>query len=399
MFVNRKITETSKKLSHQFGILLITGARQAGKSTLLRKIFPRHQYLSLDDLRLRTQANESPASFFDFYPSPVIIDEVQYAPDLLSYIKIDIDEKKFLEKNCSGDYILTGSQKFTLMDQIKESLAGRMAILNLNTLSVEELIDQGLELPTWTNLVYRSLYPEPFLNCKLDLRIWFETYVQAWLNRDIRQNLKHSHLQVFDKFLSLIATRISTEENFTDIAKDLGVSRLTVQSWSALLEKTQVLFFLQPYYKNLGKRIIKSPKIYFFDTGLANYLSGFFDPQQLSNNIMTGAFFENFVISEVIKFFENRGIKPPIYFFRDSNGLELDLIIEYHCKTLAIEIKSTDNPRKSQIKGLEKISQRLGADVVSIVVCNCKQKLAITEKILALPWQELPDFLQNSFRL
>jgi len=397
MFVNRKITETCKKLSGQFAVLLVTGARQAGKSTLLRKIFPKHQYLSLDDLRIRTQANESSASFFDFYKSPLILDEVQYAPDLLSYIKIDIDEKKFQEKNCQGDYILTGSQKFALMDQIKESLAGRMAILNLNTLSIEELIEQDIELPTWTELVYRSLYPEPFLNNNLNLRTWFETYVQAWLNRDIRQNLKNSHLQVFDKFLSLIATRISTKENYTDIAKELGVNRLTVQTWASLLEKTQVLFSLQPYYKNLGKRIIKSSKLYFLDTGLANYLAGFFDSQQLSNNIMTGAFFENFVIAEVIKFFENRAIKPPIYFFRDSNGLEVDLIIEHQGKVVAMEIKSTDNPKKSHLKGLHQLGKLLGEGTELILICNSKQSLPITETIKALPWQKLPEFLQTKF--
>lgn len=397
MFVTRKITKLCEKLSDQFAILLVTGARQAGKSTLLRKIFSKHQYLSLDDLRIRTQANESCASFFEFYRSPLILDEVQYAPDLLSYIKIDIDEKKFQKKHYQGNYILTGSQKFTLMDQIKESLAGRMAILNLNTLSIEELIDQDIELPTWTDLVYRSLYPEPFLNHKLDLRTWFETYVQAWLNRDIRQNLKNSHLQVFDKFLSLIATRISVEENFTDIAKELGVSRLTVQTWASMLEKTQVLFSLQPYYKNLGKRIIKSSKLYFLDTGLANYLSGFFDPQQLSNNIMTGAFFENFVITEVIKFFENRAIKPPVYFFRDSNGLEVDLIIEHQGKVVAMEIKSTDNPKKSHLKGLLKLGKLLGEKTESILVCNSKQTWPITDAIKALPWQNLPEFLQTRF--
>lgn len=395
MYLSRKITEYCKKTSEQFGVVLVTGARQAGKSTLLRKIFPKHKYLSLDDLRIRTQANESAASFFDFYKAPVIVDEIQYAPDLLSYIKIDIDEKKFQNKSFQGSYILTGSQKFALMDSIKESLAGRIAILNLNTLSIEELIEHDIKLPNWTDLVYRSLYPEPFLNKDIELKIWFETYVQSWLNRDIRQNLKNSHLQVFDKFISLIATRISTEENFNDISKELGVSRLTVQSWASMLEKTQVLFSLQPYHNNLGKRIIKSPKLYFLDTGLANYLSGFFNPEQLSNNIMTGAFFENLVVTEIVKFFENRAIKAPLYFFRDSNGLEVDLIIEYESKIVAMEIKSTDNPRKAHLKGLHKLNKLFDKEVKSILVCNCKKTMPVTKTISALPWQEIPSYLSG----
>lgn len=399
MFLNRKITETCKEIAKQFGVVLLTGARQAGKSTLLKKIFQKHNYYSLDDLRIRTQANESSASFFDFYKTPLILDEVQYAPDLLSYIKIDIDEKKFQSKCFQGDYILTGSQKFALMDEIKESLAGRMAILNLNTISVEEILDQELDLPSWAEIVYRSQYPEPYLNQNLDIRVWFETYTQSWLNRDIRQNLQNSHLQVFDKFLSLLATRVSAEENFNSIAKELGVSRLTVQSWVALLEKTQIVFSLQPYYKNLGKRIIKSPKLYFLDTGLANYLSGFFTAEQISSSIMTGAFFENFIVTEVIKFFENRAIKPPLYFFRDSNGLEIDLIIEHEGKILAMEIKSTDNPKKSQIRGLDRVSKLFDKEVQSILVCNCKQTMPATESIKAIPWQQLPQYLVAHFNL
>ncbi|NQY80214.1 MAG: ATP-binding protein [Candidatus Caenarcaniphilales bacterium] len=393
IYVGRKLSEYCHKLAKQFAVILVTGARQAGKSTLLRNIFPNHQYLSLDDLRIRTQANESTATFLDFYKSPLIIDEVQYAPDLLSYIKIIVDEKKFKDEKFQGMYILTGSQKFELMDQIKESLAGRMAILNLNTLSIEELSQQEGDLPFWTECVYRSLYPEPFLNKDLDLRVWFETYVQSWLNRDIRQNLKNSHLAVFDKFLSLIATRISAEENFTDIAKELGVSRLTVQSWASLLEKTQVLYSLQPYHNNLGKRIIKSSKLYFLDTGLANYLSGFFTPEQISNSIMTGAFFENFIVTEAIKFFENRAIKAPISFFRDSNGLEVDLIIEYESRVLAIEIKSTDNPRKQHLKGLHKFTKLFDRKIETYLVCNSKTRMMVSDEVQAIPWQELPALL------
>ena len=399
MYFKRKITDSCKSLAKQFGVLLITGARQAGKSTLLRRIFTDHKYISLDDLRIRSQAIETAASFFDFHQVPIIIDEAQYAPDLLSYIKIDIDEKKFNDDCYQGNYILTGSQKFALIDNIKESLAGRMAILNLNTLSIEELLDQDCKLPNWTDLVYRSLYPEPFLNQNIDIQAWFETYVQSWLNRDIRQNLKNSYLQVFDKFINLIATRVSAEENFNSLSKELGISRITIQSWATLLEKTQVIFSLQPYHRNLGKRIIKSPKLYFLDTGLANYLAGFFTPEQLSYNIMTGAFFENLIISEVIKFFHNRGLKAPLYFFRDSNGLEVDLIIEYQSKIIIMEIKSTDNPRKGHLKGLDKISKLFDQEIQSVLICNCKQAMPVTENIMALPWQDLVGFLKKSLGL
>lgn len=395
-FVPRKISALCQNLSSQFGVILVTGARQAGKSTMLRKVFSEHGYYSLDDLRIRNQANESSASFFDFYNPPLILDEVQYAPDLLPYIKIDIDIKKFDQVDFAGNFILTGSQKFALIDQIQESLAGRMAILNLNTLSIEELLDEGCTLPNWTDLVYRSLYPEPFLNHNLDLKVWFDSYVQSWLNRDIRLNLKNSHLQVFDKFLSLIATRISTEENHSSIASELGVSRLTIQSWASLLEKTQVLYSLAPYHNNLGKRVIKSPKLYFLDTGLANYLSGFFNPQQLSNNIMTGAFFENFIITEVIKFFENRGVQAPLFFFRDNNGLEVDLIIELADKKVLIEIKSTDSPKSTHCKSLNKIASLFDNSILveKVLVCNSKNEFPVDD-VKVLAWQNLPSFLQE----
>ena len=393
MYVNRKLADKAKGLLGQFHVLLVTGARQSGKSTLLRKIFPDHKYLSLDDLRIRSQANEEPASFFDYYQSPVIIDEVQYAPDLLPYIKLAVDENKFCET--SSSYILTGSQKFAVMDQIQESLAGRMAILNLNTLSVEELRDQDLDLPAWTEIVYRSLYPEPYLNAKLDLNLWFEGYVQAWLNRDIRQNLKNSHLRVFDKFLQLIAVRLTGEENYNSIAKELGVSRLTVQSWAALLEKTQILYSLQPYHSNLGKRIIKSAKVYFFDTGLANYLSGFLNPDQISNHIMTGPLFENFIVSEVLKFFDNRGIKAPLYFFRENNGTEVDLIIDLKDRLLAIEIKSTSMPNKSHIKSLLRFAELSDKPVVNLLVCNSGKELKLDNLVRVVPWQDLSLVLRE----
>lgn len=388
MYIKRLLTPFLQKLVKQFPAVLLSGARQSGKSTLLQKNFPNYTYVTLDDLQARDMAKNDPQLFLDFYKTPVIIDEIQNVPDLLSYIKIQIDQNRKMK----GRYILTGSQQFTLVADIHESLAGRLGIATLTPISIEELIKT--KISTWIDYSLNGLYPELIADSKLEPKLWYSSYIETLLNKDIRDNLKKEHLGTYDRFIKLLATRCSQELIYQDLAKELGVSNLTIQSWVSLLERSQIIFLMQPYYKNLGKRIVKSPKIYFLDTGLVSYLSGNTNKEIIQNGPMAGALFENFVISEIYKYFCNRGIKPPLYHFRDSQGVEVDLVIEHEGKYLLLEIKSTMSPRKDHASGLEKIVKLLPT-AATLVVCNTKNKTPLSSQVIAIPWLNIFEILEE----
>ncbi|NQY81052.1 MAG: ATP-binding protein [Candidatus Caenarcaniphilales bacterium] len=388
MYLERKITSFLERIVHQFPAILLSGCRQSGKSTLLRKIFPDYAYVTLDDIQARDTAKTDPKLFLDFYKAPVIIDEIQNAPDLLSYIKIEIDNNR----KKKGQYILTGSQQFNLVADIHESLAGRLGMATLTPMSIEELKKKNIS--TWITHSLSGLYPELITDKELEPKLWYSTYIESLLNKDIRDNLKREHLGTYDRFIKLIAARCGQELKYQDFAKELGVSNLTIQSWINLLERSQIIFLIQPYYNNLGKRIVKSPKLYFLDTGLVSYLSGNSNQEIIQNGPMGGALFENFVIAEIFKFFSNRGIKPPLYHFRDSQGVEVDLVIEYENKYLLFEIKSTMSPKKNHISGLSKVS-KLFTKTTSYLVCNTKEQAPLNNEAIAVNWLEIFSILES----
>lgn len=388
VYIKRQLTPFIKKLLAQFPAILLSGCRQSGKSTLLTKNFPDYTYVTLDDLQARDLARTDPKAFLDFYKAPVIIDEIQNAPDLLSYIKIEIDSNR----KKKGQYIFTGSQQFTLVADIHESLAGRLGMATLTPIAIEELNKK--KTSTWIDHSLNGLYPELIADAKLESKLWYSTYIESLLNKDIRDNLKREHLGTYDRFIKLLAARCSQELKYQDLAKELGVSNLTIQSWISLLERSQIIFLLQPYYKNLGKRIIKSPKLYFLDTGLVSYLSGNTTKEIIQNGPMAGALFENFVIAEIYKYFCNRGIKAPLYHFRDSQGVEVDLVIEHESKYMLFEIKTTMSPKKDHASGLEKVNQLL-PDAKSTVICNTKNQTPLTSEVLAINWSHVFEMLEN----
>lgn len=391
-FIKRKITSYLKKVINQSPVTLLTGCRQSGKSTLLQEILPSYRYITLDDLKLREQAVNEPELFLNYFEPPLIIDEVQNAPSILSYIKLNVDKKRI-----KGSYILTGSQQFSLMSDVHESLAGRLGIVSLTPFSIEEFyIDRKKSIPVWTEIVLRGLYPELNVDTKQDPKIWFSRYIESLLNKDIKNNLKKDYLGVYDKFIKLLSVRVSQELNYSDLSKELGLSSLTVQSWVTLLERSQILFRLPPYYKNLGKRITKSHKSYFIDSGLVSYLTGHRTKEQIQDSPMTGALFENLVVCEVIKFFFNRGENPPIYFFRDNHGLEADLIIELGNKVLIAEIKSTSNPGKHHIQALKKI-KKLIPKSETILICNRKESFLVEQDIPSMHWSKVSELLDERF--
>ena len=391
-FIPRKISKHLKNIVKQFPVMLLTGARQSGKSTLLQKLFSPYEYVSLDNIKIRQQATADPELFLTNYNPPLIIDEVQHIPDLLSYIKLNVDKTK-----TKGSYILTGSQQFSLVSDIHESLAGRAGTAYLDPFSIEELyFSKNMKIPFWTEICLSGLYPEPNTEKGINLNLWFSNYIDSILNKDIKNNLRKEHLKSYDHFIKLIATRTAQELKYSNISNELGVSSLTIQSWTGFLERSQLIYLLPPYYKNLGKRIVKSHKLYFLDAGLVAFLTGHRTKEQILDGPMSGQLFETLVVSEIVKYFHNRGEKPPIFYYRENLGAEVDLMLDFQNKVLLIEIKATSNVTKKHIEPLKKV-QSLIPKSRAIVLCNISRDFYIDENILAINWLNISKFLNEYF--
>lgn len=364
MYVTRLIEKTLKSAVKTFPAVIITGPRQSGKTTLVKHVLgASYNYVSLDELDIRSFAIEDPRGFLERNSSPLIINEIQNAQGLLPYIKAKIDQERK-----PGQWILTGSQQFTLMRHISESLAGRVAMLTLYPFSLAEMNnnlkdkfeDAALflknaakenKLPdhylSHGTYLLNGGYPELFVNDSISKRLWFSSYVQAYIDRDVRGNIKISNLHEFEKFLKLLAARTAQELNYSNLAQECGVSVPTIKSWVSLLEACSVIYLLYPYYKNFGKRIIKSPKVYFIDTGLVCYLVGLYNEEHLLNGPMAGALFETAIITEFVKRFTALMYPANLYFWKSVSGFEVDLLIETSQDMFPIEIKlsSTLSPK------------------------------------------------------
>ncbi|HEB56326.1 MAG TPA: ATP-binding protein [Gammaproteobacteria bacterium] len=337
MWIEREITSLIEKVNAERPALLLTGARQTGKSSLLNRLFPRHNYVSLDVPLEARQASENGQFFLDSHGTPLVIDEIQYAPELFRQIKIRIDQHRQL----NGQYMITGSQKFSLMKGISESLAGRVSIMNLHSLSSRELQKYfKVDLSTVQVLEWlvKGGYPEIYEH-NLDHYRFFSDYVATYIERDVRQLLNIRHVREFDQFMRLLAIRSGQIVSMSRIATEIGVSIHTIKSWIAVLEASNIIYLLKPYYQNFGKRIIKSPKLYFLDTGLLCYLTNIQSANILSNNPLLGAFFETYVFGQLLRSLHNSGKADEIYYFRDKDGREVDFIIPegnllnlYECK-------------------------------------------------------------------
>lgn len=360
-YFEREIEKLVKKSARSFSALVITGARQVGKSTMLKQLFPKHSYVSLDEMDTRLRAIEDPRGFLMNYKLPLIIDEIQEAPSILSYIKKIIDDKR----GRTGLFIITGSQQFSLMEGVQESLAGRCAVLDLSSFSIfelesnlqkkEKITTQKKTEKPWAAYVERGSYPELCLKPKLDRKLWYSSYLRTFIDRDIKSNLNKSYLKHFEQFIFLLLARCSQELNYTDIAKDLGVDLKTIKAWIALLERSQIIFLLNPYPKKIeNKQISKKPKLYFYDSGLIAHSLGYHTQEQIQAGPLAGALFENLIISELQKRKLAKISSEKFYFFREKNGLEVDLIIEKAEKLNLIEIKSSQTPTLSSAKNLLK---------------------------------------------
>lgn len=351
-YIPRDIETRLMRLLASSPCVAVTGPRQAGKSTLLRHCLPEYQYVTLDDPFYREQAHADPLLFLDSMGDRAIIDEIQLAPSLLSYVKIRVDNRRSVK----GQYVFTGSQQFGLIKNLSDSLAGRIALLELLPLSVAEK-RRYLPLPDAIGLfrhaALNGCYPELVVDETVDLQSWYASYLQTYLERDIRTLYNIGDLRDFQRFVRLLAARCGQQLNMSDFSRDLGISVPTIKSWLSILEASRVIYLLPPYYANLGKRITKSPKVYFIDIGLACNLAGVRDEAHLFNGPMAGHLFENFCIQETVKFFLGKGVQPPLYFIRTGNGLEVDLLVEPSAGVLIpVEIKLSKTPTPQQARTL-----------------------------------------------
>ena len=345
--IKRKIEPLLKELSTQYPVITITGPRQSGKTTLCKNAFPDYKYVNLEAIDTRQFAKDDPRGFLEQYDNHIILDEIQRAPELLSYLQVIIDEKKE-----PGQFIITGSQQFEIMSNITQTLAGRTALLKLLPFSISEI--QGIyNLDSIDKLILTGFYPRIYdlsLNPTQALGDYLVTYVE----RDLRQLAAIKDLSLFEKFLKLCAGRIGQILNLQSLANDVGVSHTTVRSWISLLEASYIVFLLKPWYGNVSKRLIKSPKLYFYDVGLASYLLGLENENQVSRDPLRGNLFENLVLMEILKYRFNRGKRNNLYFYRDSKGSEVDIIYEIGRDLFPIEVKAGATVTNEYFKGIKK---------------------------------------------
>jgi len=341
--IKRVITPKIKRLSSLYPVIAITGPRQSGKTTLARKLFPNYLYLNLENLDLLSAAQADPRNFLHLgNGQKIIIDEIQKLPGLFSYIQVEVDERKI-----PGQFIITGSQQFELSEKISQSLAGRVANFVLLPLSISEI---G-KIPTYEKLAIDGFYPRIY-DRPIPPKDYYRDYLSTYIERDVRQVKNIGDLSSFQRFLQLVAGRVGQIVNLSSLASDAGISHRTAESWLSVLEASYIIFRLQPYFQNFGKRVIKSPKLYFYDTGLLCYLLGIDNPKGLSVHFATGHIFENMVIIDYLKKTFNDRSGDRLYFFRDNNDLELDLIIDHGGIQKGIEIKSGKTFNLEMLSGL-----------------------------------------------
>ncbi|MEX0672237.1 MAG: ATP-binding protein [Candidatus Babeliales bacterium] len=383
MYIKRDISQAILKGATQAPVIAIVGPRQSGKSTLAKHLFPNHLFLDMQDAELFEFAKDDPKGFLKTYENEhgLIIDEAQYAPQLFPQIKVETDKN---QKN--GYYILSGSQNFLLHEKISESLAGRAYFYTLLPFSIHELKESDFFINNKDNQISKGFYPKVY-QPNINPDEYYKNYISTYVERDIRTLLNIENILEFKKFLQLCALRIGTTLNITELAANCGVSQPTAKKWLSLMQTSYILFFLPPYHANLGKRIIKSPKIYFYDVGLAMTLMDISKAVIIKKRDIYGALFENMIIVDVIKNINAHNIHPTLSFFRDSNRSEIDLIIESEGHPIPVEIKATSSINRNVFSLLHWfIDQTQSPEKPIIVYGGATAQIRSGGRVL--PWSE-----------
>lgn len=403
MYIERTLSGYLAQASKQFPVVLVAGPRQVGKTTLLQHLAKESRsYVTLDDPTLAQLARDEPALFLQRFEPPVLIDEIQYAPQLLPHIKMRVDRAK-----SPGLYWLTGSQQFQLMKGVSESLAGRVAIVNLLGLSLKEMQGKAgaaepflptaanlhnrlkaalqLTLPDVYRIIWRGAFPAVALDKEMDRDLFYSSYVQTYLQRDVRDLAQVGDAGTFLKFLRAAAARTGQLLNMSDMGRDAGVSATTAKSWLSILEASGIVYLLEPYHSNATTRLIKAPKLYFLDTGLCAYLTEWSSPETLEAGAMSGAILETFVVAEVLKSYWHNGKRAPLYYYRDKDKKEVDLLIVQDETIYPLEIKKTAAPDKAALKSMQALASLAKKVGPGGVICLADTLLPITADVSAIP--------------
>ncbi len=391
MYVQRLLSSVFKQALEGFPSVLITGPRQSGKTTFVVNEVSEAGYISFDDPIERDFAREDPIGFIrKLKGRRVIIDEVQYVPEIVQFIKMEIDRNR----HTFGRWILTGSQHFNLMKEVTESLAGRVAILELQPFSLKEAFTVrsfSLEEVLWC-----GLYPEMVLHPhKRDL--WIRSYIKTYIERDVRQLMNIKDLRVFEGFLGLLGAYHGQVFNSAALSREVGVSMPTIKSWAGVLEASYIIYFLRPYYKNFGKRVIKSPKLYFIDPAIVAALTRQPSAEAMLRGPMGGVLFEGIIIADAVKAYLNAGLNPDVFFWRSHDGLEVDLLLLARGKLHPVEIKLTSTPTSKHVVPLERFKKLASTEAsdTGVVVCNIDTPTPLPHGNIAIPWAAFYEYVSN----
>jgi len=352
--IKRELTNRLLYFATKFPVVSITGPRQSGKTTLVKQAFPNYKYFTLEDIDTRNIAIDDPRGFLETECDGMIIDEIPRVPELFSYIQSIVDKT-----NTSGKYIITGSQNFLLIQNISQSLAGRIAILKLMPFSLEELKEGNILSENFEEIIFKGAYPRIY-DKNIPAKDFYPFYIQTYVERDVKLIKNISNQNTFIRFVKMCAGRTGQLLNITDLANSCGITQITVKSWLSILEASFVIHFLQPHYKNFNKRLVKMPKLYFNDTGLACSLLGIKQKEQLSTHFLYGALFENFIINEFYKHMYNNAINTELFFWRNKLGKEIDLIIDNNDEIVPIEIKAGKTFNLDYFKNLKYLNNISG---------------------------------------